>query len=403
MFDFTLEPYWTLVLLLAGGVYLAVLELVRRGLLHLDQKVKRESPSERPDSSAPFVSVIIPCRNEARHIGETLEDLGKQDYPADRFEVIVVDDRSSDGSGEIAGRFHDRVSGLKVLRVESCPAGISPKKNALRRGFALARGEIIISTDADCRFPSGWISSLSSEFNPETGLATGLTIFDRGIQEPFWQRMQQLDYLSHSFFAAGAISRGWAFNCNGSNLALRRAAFEDIDGYADFKQVITGDDTLLLQRLRRRGRWRLCFSARPASLVRSWPEETPMDVLNQRLRWGSGGLSYSSPALVFALCTFVFFLSLLLSPILWLLGLASSFWMFLLILKALQEARVMAQGFQAFGLKPDWSAFLVMELIHIPAILSFSIGGHVVGFRWKGERFRRAKAAPISPGEVAEA
>jgi cellulose synthase/poly-beta-1,6-N-acetylglucosamine synthase-like glycosyltransferase len=281
---------------------------------------------------------------------------------------------------------------VSVLRLDSCPDHLSPKKHALARGLALARGEILITTDGDCRFSPGWVSSLVSQFTPDTGLVTGLTIFDRGRPEPFWQRMQQLDYLSHSFLAAGAIGSGWALNCNGSNLALRREAFIEAGGYGPIGPMITGDDTLLLQRIKALGKWRVKFNSDPAGMVRSWPEETPSQVFNQRLRWGSGGLSYAFPALAFALVTFLYFLGLFLSPFLAAAGWIGLVWIILLLLKALQEGKVLARGFKTFRLKPDWAAFLVLELIHIPAILTFSLGGHLAGFRWKGQKFKRKQS-----------
>ncbi len=402
MGNLPLEPIWTSFLLLTGAAYLVALELVRAGLKRLEGRNSSmgwKNPVAGGD--LPFVSVIVPCRDEVRHIGHCLEDLWRQNYPGDHFEVVVVDDRSYDGSGEIARSYESCILNLQVLRLDSCPPGISPKKNALRRGMSLARGDVFITTDADCRLNAAWISTLISEMEPHVGLVTGLTVFDRGIKEPFWQRMQQLDYLSHSFFAAGAIRCGWAFNCNGSNLALRRRAFEDVGGYDGFRQVVTGDDTLLLQRLQRSGRWTIRFCARPDNLVRSWPEETPREVLNQRLRWGSGGVSYSSPALSLALITFVFFLGLLASPFLWMGDLIAPYWILLLLGKWMQEARVLRQGFRAFHLKADWLAFLALEVVHIPAILTFSLGGHLLGFRWKGQRFRR-KSSSIQTREVLE-
>lgn len=402
MGNLALEPIWTSLLLLTGAAYLVALEIVRAGLKRLeDHNFSMGGKKPAAGGDLPFVSVIIPCRDEARHIGHCLEDLSRQNYPGDHFEVIVVDDRSEDGSGEIARSYRSCIPNLQVLRLESCPPGISPKKNALRRGVSLARGDVFITTDADCRLNSGWLASLISEMEPHVGLVTGLTVFDRGMKEPFWQRMQQLDYLSHSFFAAGAIRCGWAFNCNGSNLALRRSAFEDVGGYDGFRRVVTGDDTLLLQRLQRSGRWTIRFCARLDNLVHSWPEETPREVLNQRLRWGSGGLSYSSPALSLALITFVSFLGLLASPFLWIGGLIAPYWILLLLGKWIQEARVLRQGFRAFHLKADWLVFIALEVIHIPAILTFSLGGHLLGFRWKGQRFRR-KSSSVQTREVLE-
>jgi cellulose synthase/poly-beta-1,6-N-acetylglucosamine synthase-like glycosyltransferase len=395
MSDLALEPIWTILICAAGGAYLYVLSRVGKGLRRIEirERAQTTDGSAPAGVTLPFVSVIIPARDEAEHIGGALEDLARQDYPEDHLEVIVIDDRSEDGTGEIARGYQGRIAALQVLRVDACPEGVSPKKHALQRGFDVARGDILITTDGDCRFHPGWITSLVGRFESRTGLVTGLTIFDRKQREPFWQRLQQLDYLSHSFLAAGAIGCGWAFNCNGSNLALRRVAFADVGGYSAFRQVVTGDDTLLLQRLKQSGRWKVTFSADPRSLVRSYPEETPGAVLQQRLRWGSGGVSYSRPALLFALDTFFFYLFLLFSPLFWLLGWVSPVFALFFALKIFAEGRVMSRGFSVFQLKPDWQAFVFLELIHIPAILGFSIGGHLWGFRWKGERFRRTRDA----------
>ncbi len=389
MLELPLEPAWSILLALTGFIYLAGLGWINGGL----GRLKSSGADVTGTEWTPAVSVIIPCRNEVRHIGAALENLAAQDYPHERFEVIVVDDRSADGTGEADT---GKVPGLKVVDVRSPSESLSPKKNALLHGLREAGGEVIITTDGDCRFQSGWIRSLVSGFDDKTGVVTGLTVFDRGRPEPFWQRMQQLDYLSHSFFAAGAIGGGIAFNCNGSNLALRREAFEEAGGYGDISHVVTGDDTLLVQRIRRQGCWRIRFSTDPQSLVRSWPEETPAQVFNQRLRWGSGGLSYTAPALAFALATFGFFLALLLSPILWLNGLVNWLWIAFFLTKVLQEFKILKRGWVLFGLKPDWPAALALELIHIPAIITFSIGGHLLGFRWKGQRFKRTKVPVLS-------
>lgn len=383
----TWEPFWTIGLLMSGLAYLLVLNWVRSGLRGMSAQ------EDRPKSQGdlPSVSVIIPCRNEAEHIGSALHDLASQDYPVELLQVLVVDDRSTDGTGDIVADYAGKLPGLILLRVETCPENVSPKKHAILKGLKVATGEVIVTTDGDCRFQPGWIRSLIADFAPDVGVVTGLTIFNRGRSEPFWQRLQQLDYLSHSFFAAGAIGKGLAFNCNGSNLALRRRAFEDVGGYDQFRQVVTGDDTLLIQRIRHAQKWRIHFNVKPEALVRSWPEETPEQVFNQRLRWGSGGLSYSPGPRSFALLTFAFFLMLLASPLAWGVGLISTAWVFLWALKIIQEGRVMASGWKVFGLRPDWPTFAMLELVHVPAILIFSIGGHLFGFRWKGERFKRAR------------
>ncbi len=385
--DFPWEPFWTLLLLFSGSAYLFTLNRIVRGLVNLPlANAQRQAQEWQPK-----VSVIIPCRDEAEHIGLALDDLGKQDYPAELIQIIVVDDRSADGTGDEARSRKEKLSNLTVVTIEFCPENVSPKKHAILQGLAKADGEIIITTDGDCRFKQGWIKEMIACFAPDVGVVAGLTVFDRNIEEPHWQKIQQTDYLSHSFFAAGAIGSGMAFNCNGSNLALRRETFEESGGYDQFSQVVTGDDTLLIQRIKQNGKWRIHFCTYPETIVRSCPEETPAQVFNQRLRWGSGGLSYSPTALALGLTTFVFFLSLFLSPLFWLGGLVSANWMLFFVLKAAQEVRVMKRGWQIFGITENWQIFSILELLHIPATLIFAIGGHLWGFRWKGQKFNRTR------------
>ncbi len=388
------EPYWTIFLGATGIIYLFVLLLITVGLYRLPKLNKqREDSKERPQ-----VSIIIPCRNEAEHIGAALDDLAGQDYPSDRVQIVVVDDRSEDATGDIARKKIGMLPDLKVISVDTCPEDCSPKKNAISQGLKQAEGDIIITTDGDCRFKKGWIKALVGCFTPEIGVVTGLTVFNRDMDEPLWQQLQQMDYLSHSFFAAGAIGSGLVFNCNGSNLALKREAFEEIGGYEGFRQVVTGDDTLLIQRMKQSEKWHIHYCTHPDSIVRSWPEETPVKVLNQRLRWGSGGLSYSPFARSFAVVTFTFFLMLLLSPFLWLGEVISSAWIFFFLLKVVFEAQVMNRGGHVFDLKRNWLLFIFLELLHLPAIIAFSIGGHLWGFHWKGQRFRRTRSTPNVSG-----
>jgi len=386
MTDPLFEPYWSLALLAGTLVYVVMLERIRHGLLSLP----KQSASRRTTRQSK-VSVIIPCRNEAEHIGNALKDLAEQDYPGELIQIIVIDDRSTDGTGTIAEHFKDSFVELNVIKNDVNPGDISPKKHALSLGMQKADGEVLITTDGDCRFQPGWISSLVEGLADDVGLVTGLTIFDRGRSEPLWQRLQQLDYLSHSFFAAGAIGSGMAFNCNGSNLAYRRETFREMGGFQQIKHVVTGDDTLLLQKIKQSGRWRMRFTTHPQSLVRSWPEETPRQVFNQRLRWGSGGMSYSPKALAFALSVFTFMVLLFLSPIFWLMNFVSITWLLAFALKVLQEVRVMAAGWRIFNLPSEWKNFTLLQLVHIPAILTFSIGGHLFGFQWKGQKLKRSQ------------
>ncbi len=146
----------TALLLLAASYFLACLGLVAtwRGMPVF--RVEKE-----PSVS---LTVIIPCRNEARNLPHLLADLHAQTYP--HFEVIVADDASTDGTAEVAGRFAANFR-LTVLRLTDEP-GASPKKRAIGQAIRRARGRLIVTTDGDCRVGPEWLRTLAA-FHETTG------------------------------------------------------------------------------------------------------------------------------------------------------------------------------------------------------------------------------------------
>ncbi|HWP84108.1 MAG TPA: glycosyltransferase, partial [Terriglobia bacterium] len=99
-------------------------------------------------SSHPRISILIPARNEARILARTLPKVLEQDY--DPYEVILVDDASTDGTGELAAKLQRlHPDKLRLLRVEKLPAGWVGKTHALHQGFQAATGDWVLATDAD--------------------------------------------------------------------------------------------------------------------------------------------------------------------------------------------------------------------------------------------------------------
>jgi cellulose synthase/poly-beta-1,6-N-acetylglucosamine synthase-like glycosyltransferase len=215
----------------------------------------------------PSVSVIVPARNEAEVLERTLNSLLAQDYAGD-WEIVVVDDRSTDNTPIILSQMMLRESRIKVVTViERNPP--SPKKNALAAGITASTSEIIVTTDADCTYEKGWLNGMISHMTENVGVVAGLTIFDLpGTHVPLWQKIQWLDFFVQNFIAAGSMGLNHPASCNGSNLAFRREVYLKISGWGSHARVVSGDDVLFAQRVGLETDWKVVFAASPETVVR---------------------------------------------------------------------------------------------------------------------------------------
>ena len=125
------------------------------------------------------VSIIVAARNEEKNIENCLKALINQNYPADKFEIIIVDDRSTDATATIVGKFQSAYSNINLIQVEEFKNDIAPKKHALSTGISHAQGEILLFTDADCIPGPNWIKSIISYYEPDVGLVAGFSPLDR--------------------------------------------------------------------------------------------------------------------------------------------------------------------------------------------------------------------------------
>ncbi|NQS97220.1 MAG: glycosyltransferase [candidate division Zixibacteria bacterium] len=340
------------------------------------------------EENLPEVTVIVPARNEDHNLEETLESLAAQDYPPEKFQVVMVDDRSSDQTPGIIVRFTKKYDNFLRVEIENLTPKISPKKNAIEWGIAASTGKIILTTDADCVHSPKWIRSMVSCFKPDTGMVAGLTLFEPE-DESFFHKLHSLDYISHSFVGAGAIGKSSALNCTGANLAYRYEAYMELEGFGNKADMVSGDDEFLLQRMVNSRKWKAAFALGEDSIVRSLPPETVKGIIDQRLRWGSKGLFYPSKIIRLAIGIFIFLLILMLSPVLIFTELLP-FWVFILaiLLKLCADLMVMKRGFRIFDLEFHYLRFLSLFVIHPLIIVLSAVGGHFFPFNWKGQRFR---------------
>ncbi|MBW8889751.1 MAG: glycosyltransferase [Fibrobacteres bacterium] len=390
-----ISPVW-LLLGAANGVYAVLNGQLVRGLDNLGKKSRPKSGSPRPK-----VSVLIAARNEEFRIRKCLECLAAQDYPRELTQILVVDDRSTDGTAGILDEYVARVPGFQYLSVSEKAAGISPKKNALSQGLRLATGEIIITTDADCIMAPQWISSLISEFGPETGLVSGLTTYyDAG--PGVWNGVQALEFFSYAVVAAALIGLNFPVNGNANNLAYRREVFDQVSGFASHGGIVSGDDDFLIQAIHKQGRWAIRYAVTPESQVRTEPPEDLRQFWEQRKRWASKCGLYQPKQVAFLALIFAYYLSI---PLFVLAGLYYRPWLYVglagFAVKTVSDGMVMRRAAKLFGKQSLMRAFLPAALLHIPLIIAAVAAGSFGEFTWKGETHRRKVKVPQIKGATA--
>jgi cellulose synthase/poly-beta-1,6-N-acetylglucosamine synthase-like glycosyltransferase len=243
---------------------------------------------ERPVAhKTPAVSVVIPAHNEEARLGETLASLAEQRY-AGELEFVIVNDRSTDATPEIIDRFVRRDARFRRVDVRAPSKRLSPKVNAVAHGIEAARGEIILTSDADCQYPPTWVRAMASHFAPDVAMVVGYVESTRpGEKAPMLHKFESTDWLSLMLTSRSLLRFGWAFASSANNQAYRKRAFEAIGGFGASGRAPSGDEDLLTQRMARRQRGRIVFADAPETRVLTRPMPNLWALLNQRRRWVS--------------------------------------------------------------------------------------------------------------------
>ncbi|MEP4535442.1 MAG: glycosyltransferase [Cyclobacteriaceae bacterium] len=227
-------------------------------------------------------SVLIPVRNESKNIRHLLLDLNEQHYALQDFEVIVIDDDSSDGTKDAVEELIGEV-GYKLRCIQLSDK--SGKKAALTEGISQASNEIILATDGDCRVGSNWIAAYAACYKSENiSMIAGPV---RMIGNNLIGKFQKLEFASLIGFGAAAISSGNPSTCNGANMSYRKKVFLEVNGYEGNEGIPSGDDEFLLQKINASRPGQIVFLKNRDAIVETPAKETISELFNQRIRWTS--------------------------------------------------------------------------------------------------------------------
>jgi cellulose synthase/poly-beta-1,6-N-acetylglucosamine synthase-like glycosyltransferase len=337
------------------------------------------------------VSVIVAARNEAEHLGRCLESLRAQDYPPDRYEVIVADDRSTDGTADILRRYEHSWNGLRALHIDRTPEGVSPKKHALASAAAHARGEIILQTDADCEAPEHWITGMVSRFEPEVGFVAGIAPYRAG--NGWLNSFIRHEYLWNAALSAASIALGRGTHASGRNLGFRKQVFDDVGGYGGAARIRSGDDTLLLHRILRSGI--ACAATMPARETHVYtevPRNFP-SFLCQRIRHMSTGRYFDPVHLLIGMVVYGFHIVLAAALALSALsGGALALFLIGFMAKTAADGIAAMRVKCTLGLEIEWRRFVFNEFLMIFYMAFLPLAGLFVPVKWKEKNIENQHA-----------
>lgn len=265
IYPFTMAWVW-----MAGGLF-----------YFFTRECRHPGPDQVPKlQSPPMVSIIIPCFNESEQIHDTVEALARLNYPTDQYEVIAVNDGSSDDTATILNQLLDEFTFLRVIHLDSNKG----KALAMKSGVLMANGEFVVCIDGDALLEPNSVSWLVYQLtlSDDIGAVTG--------NPRIRNRSTLLGKLQTGEFSSiiGLIKRaqmdyGRLFTISGVVAAFRKQALHQVDYWG--VDMLT-EDIDISWRLQKSG-WQVHYA--PNALCWILMPETLRGLWQQRLRWAQGG------------------------------------------------------------------------------------------------------------------
>lgn len=240
------------------------------------------------------LSVVVAFRNEENNLPFLLDTLSNQTLSQDEFELILVDDHSTDNSISIAKSYQSRIKYLKII---TSPLESQGKKAALAFGISQASNQIIVFTDADCIPSKFWLETISISASRGADFIIGAVVMNP--VNNFARKLQSLEYSSLMATAIGSCGIGHPVIASSANLAFRKSML-NVDSNSMNPTVSSGDDMFLLHRAKRLKDCRIKFLSDKGSIVQTSTEATIAKALKQRKRWASKSTSYKDFDTIYA-------------------------------------------------------------------------------------------------------
>ncbi len=366
---------------LLGLVYSFLVLFFRSGWLKL--------PYSGPPATKPYtrVTILIAARNEEDKLALTIEDILAQDYPKELVDLIVIDDHSTDRTAAIISSYANQ--NVTLVRLNEDQPLNSYKKKAIAEGIRIAKGSLIVTTDADCRMEKQWLATIVAMYEQK-----GLKLISSPVgyfeERSMFEEMQSLEFLYLIGLGASTIGNKMSSTCNGANLAYSKDVFLEVGGFAGIDDVASGDDELLLHKIASKYPDGIGFCKSKQAMVYTHAKHSLTAFINQRKRWASKSTKYKNkPFVVLSVAIWLFNLGFLVSMTLGFFS-VQAFWFALLILVMKFGAEVaFLYPVTRFARRTKLLWYLpLITVLHPVYMVYIGIAGNAGKYRWKGRMVR---------------
>ena len=351
-------------------------------------------PGRNNLENIPFISVVVAARDEEKNLSQCIQSLLNQDYPVDKYEIILVDDFSMDKTAELIKKFETSVTNLKYLSSSANEQGqiISYKREAIQTGINVSKGKYILLTDADCTVPPSWITTFSKQFIKEDCVFIGGPVVISDENQNLLTSFQGLDMIGMMVITGAGFQSGNQLLANGANMGFSKQVFNDLGGYDQFPKKASGDDIFLLHHFHQHYPKSIRFLKTLSAVVVTQPEHSIKSLLRQRIRWASKNNAYKEMNINFSLSVlFIVSLTIVILGVLSIIQASIFFPMFcvLYIFKIFSDYLLQREAIRFFNKRKLRKYFFLSQNTHTMYIAWVGIMASLFPvYRWKGRKVR---------------
>ena len=323
-----------------------------------------------------YTTIIVPFKNEENQLPKLLASLLKQSYPKELFEVVFVNDNSTDNGKEVLEAAIGDRGNYRVIDSDG-----EGKKRALKQGIDKAMGQLIVSLDADCTMGPNWLKALCTyyqQYKPKM-IVGPVTIKPKG----FFAQLQALEFLSLASSTAACLGWKHPIMANGANLVYERSLYYEWEDPFNNKEI-SGDDLFLLHKVKQKYRLKIHFIKSLHAQVRTQASSGLQDFFSQRKRWVSKSFSYTdTDTIVVALIVLLANLTILTTSVAYFIDAGYlNLLIFLMVLKAITDFFIILKAARFYSQKWLLLWFLPMQFIYPIYVLTAVVSGLFGKKKW---------------------